>query len=71
MGARSSAVGESSRRLISHSPLTGERYITEVEFYTITVLLFSYTVIVIGSQLRRCLATSRLAESPIDASWLT
>ena len=53
---------------VSHSPLTGERYITEVEFYTITVLLFSYTVIVIGSQLRSMLSDESLAESSIDAS---
>tara|TARA_B100001758_G_scaffold10717_1_gene7998 strand:+ start:10 stop:1119 length:1110 start_codon:yes stop_codon:yes gene_type:complete len=53
---------------ISHSPLTGERYITEVEFYTITVLLFSYTVIVIGSQLRSMLSDESSAESSIDAS---
>ena len=53
---------------ISHSPLTGERYITEVEFYTITVLLFSYTVIVIGSQLRSMLSHESSAESSIDAS---
>jgi len=51
---------------ISHSPLTGERYITELEFYAITVLLFSYTVVVIGSQLRSMFGGAP-AES-VDAS---
>ena len=52
---------------ISHNPLTGERYITELEFYAITVLLFSYTVIVIGSQLRSLFGDAP-AESSVDAS---
>jgi len=52
---------------ISHSPLTGERYITELEFYAITVLLFSYTVIVIGSQLRSMFGDAP-SESSVDAS---
>ena len=52
MWGGSSALGNPRDALYIAQPLTGERYITEVEFYTITVLLFSYTVIVIGSQLR-------------------
>lgn len=67
-GAFVSGWGILATLFVSHSPLTGERYITEVEFYTITVLLFSYTVIVIGSQLRSMLSDESSAESSIDAS---
>ena len=37
---------------MAHNPLTGERYLSEMEFSTITALLAAYTVVVIGGQLK-------------------
>ena len=37
---------------MARNPLTGERYLSEMEFSTITALLAAYTVVVIGGQLR-------------------
>jgi hypothetical protein len=37
---------------MAHNPLTGERYLSEVEFAIITALLAAYTVVIIGGQLK-------------------
>jgi len=48
------------------NPLSGERYLSEIDFIIITMLLIGYTVVVIGGQLTAMQNQSKAALAPRD-----